>query len=112
MKRSQLIRLGAAVSLFSLSLLPSARAAGSATWNLNPGNDYWYSTSSWTPTTIPNTISDTATFGVSNVTTIYEAPGGLLTNLGTFAFNQGASAYSINFATNLYPSNDRGGRDE
>jgi autotransporter-associated beta strand protein len=104
MKRSQLIRLGAAVSLFSLSLLPSARAAGSATWNLNPGNDYWYSTSSWTPTTIPNTISDTATFGVSNVTTIYEAPGGLLTNLGTFAFTQSASAYSINFATNLYPA--------
>jgi autotransporter-associated beta strand protein len=104
MKRSQLIRLGAAVSLFSLSLLPSARTAGSATWNLNPGNDYWYSTSSWTPTTIPNTISDTATFGVSNVTTIYEAPGGLLTNLGTFAFTQSASAYSINFATNLYPA--------
>jgi len=103
-KHSQLARLGAAVSLFSLSLLPSARAAGSATWNLNPTNNLWYSTSNWTPATIPNTVSDTATFGVSNVTTIFEVPGGLGTSLGTFAFNQGASAYSINFATNLRPA--------
>jgi len=90
-----------------LMLLLAARStafAGSATWNLNPTNNTWYSASNWTPATVPNTISDTATFGVSNVTTIYDAPGGLLTNLGTFAFNQGASAYSINFAANLYPA--------
>ena len=70
----------------------------------HPLNNVWDFASNWTPATIPNTISDTATFGVSNVTAIGYAPGGLLSNLGTFAFNQGASAYTIYFATNLYPA--------
>src|SRR5262249_39125918 len=78
--------------------------ADSASWNLNPTSTIWYTASNWTPATVPNTISDTATFGVSNVTAIFDAPGGLLTNLGTFLFNEGASAYTINFAANLYPA--------
>lgn len=102
MKHSQLIPLGVAVSLFSLSLLPSARAAGSAIWNLNPPSNLWYGATNWTPATIPNNIADTATFGVSNTTSIFQAPGGLLADLGTFAFNPGASAYTINFAANLF----------
>jgi autotransporter-associated beta strand protein len=104
LRRRARVFLLAAVLLPLLLLTASSSFAGSATWNLNPTNNTWYSASNWTPATVPNTISDTATFGVSNVTAIYYAPGGLLTNLGTFAFNPGASAYSINFANNLYPA--------
>jgi autotransporter-associated beta strand protein len=93
----------AMVLTLSLAALNTADA-GSATWNLNPTNNQWYTASNWTPATVPNSISDTATFGASNVTTIYNAPGGLLANLGTFAFNQGASAYSINFDAYPYPA--------
>src|SRR5690349_6708450 len=88
--------------IFSTFLLDAR--AGSATWNLNPGSSIWYTSSNWTPATAPNTISDTATFGVSNLTTLSYAPGGLLSSLGTFAFVPGASAYTINFADNLYPA--------
>jgi autotransporter-associated beta strand protein len=110
--RTQAQRAGARIHLMIKALLLPVLVfaltnhtahAGSATWNLNPTNNQWYTASNWTPATVPNTISDTATFGVSNVTTIYDAPGGLLANLGTFAFNQGASAYSINFAADFRP---------
>jgi len=95
------------VGLLSASLLVLAAVAGhasSATWNLSPSNGIWYSASNWTPATVPNTISDTATFGVSNITTLSYAPGGLLSDLGTFAFTSDASPYTINFANNLYPA--------
>src|SRR5262245_4556256 len=77
---------------FVLVLSVHTSQADSATWNLNPTSSIWYTASNWTPATVPNTISDAATFGVSNVTAIFDAPGGLLTNLGTFLFNEGASA--------------------
>lgn len=93
-----------AVFLVTAASIAHAAFAGSATWNLNPGSGLWYGASNWTPATIPNTLSDTATFGLSNITALTEAPGGLLSNLGTFAFTPGASAYTINFANNLYPA--------
>jgi autotransporter-associated beta strand protein len=107
MKLHRLLSLTASLGLILFvapGFMPRAEAAGSATWNLSPGTSIWYSASNWTPATVPNTISDTATFGVSNITTLSYAPGGLLSNLGTFAFTSGASAYTINFANNLYPA--------
>jgi len=47
--------------------------AGSATWNLNPTSGDWNTASNWTPNTVPNSPTDTATFGVSNITTITSA---------------------------------------
>src|SRR5580765_477217 len=45
---------------------PSAAFAGSATWDLNPGSGDWNTATNWTPTTMPNSSADTATFAFSN----------------------------------------------
>src|SRR4029077_10674858 len=51
----------------SLMLLLSAIArAGSATWDLHPGSGDWNTAGNWTPPTVPNASTDTATFGLSN----------------------------------------------
>ena len=44
--------------------------AGDATWNLNPADNVWHNPTNWTPATVPNSRSDTATFGVSNTTRV------------------------------------------
>src|SRR5947207_1946889 len=51
--------------LFSLVLAVDARA-GSATWNVNPASDDWNRAANWTPHTVPNGPTDTATFPNSN----------------------------------------------
>ena len=99
--KPEVLRYAVAVLFFS-GLLSSARAVGDATWETTPTSSYWYSTTNWTPENVPNTINDTATFGVSSITTINEAPGGLTTNLGAFVFTPGASAYTIDFSRDLY----------
>ena len=60
------------ISLFSVLLLLSANAiqAGSASWKVNPPTNNWNSASNWTPATIPNSSSDTATFPTSNVSDV------------------------------------------
>ncbi len=93
--------LPALLALF-LPALPGARAAGSATWNTTATSGVWYTNTNWTPAVVPNTIADTATFGVSNITAISFAPGGFNSNLGSFVFNPGASAYVITFSRDLY----------
>ena len=92
----------AAVAASFLCLSASSRASGSATWNLNPTSGTWFTASNWTPANIPNTISDTAPLGVSNITTLTNAPGGFTTSLGSFVFIPGASAYTINFDNVLH----------
>jgi len=44
--------------------------AGSATWNLNPATNDWNTATNWTPVTVPNATTDTATFGASNTTSV------------------------------------------
>jgi autotransporter-associated beta strand protein len=66
--------------------------AGSATWNLNPTNSDWNTANNWTPATVPNGPSDTATFALSNapdadITTDTEVNG--------IVFSSGASAATI-----------------
>ena len=80
------------ITLFS-SLFAQIASAGSATWNLNPVSGDWNSATNWTPNTVPNGVSDTATFGVSNQSEIsFSAP----TKVDGMVFNPGASAYTIN----------------
>jgi hypothetical protein len=40
--------------------------AGSAQWDLNPGSGDWNTAANWTPMTVPNGPSDTATFAATN----------------------------------------------
>ena len=50
--------------------LATLTPAGTAIWDLNPRSDDWNTTTNWTPMTVPNGPSDTATFGFSNITHI------------------------------------------
>ncbi len=88
-------QLGAATAFF-VSICTVQ--AGSATWNLNPTDDLWHTAGNWTPATVPNDELDTASFGVSNTTTIlineYGA-GGLITTVDKLVFEEGASSYTI-----------------
>ena len=68
-------RLHAPVYILRAVLLPfllsaTSSFAGSATWNLNPTSGDWNTATNWTPATVPNGPTDTATFGVSNITGI------------------------------------------
>ena len=44
--------------------------AGSATWNQNPTSNEWNTVSNWTPETVPDALTDVATFAVSNTTSV------------------------------------------
>ena len=79
--------------LFLLSIQPSH--AGSATWNLNPISSDWNTAANWTPPTVPNGPSDTATFDSSTTTDISPAPGTGSIEVDSIVFNPGASAYTI-----------------
>lgn len=70
---------------------------GSATWNLNPVDDDWINPNNWTPATVPNGPSDTATFGVSNMSIISLT---IDTELAEMVFQPGASGYVVGTAPN------------
>ncbi len=76
-----------------LLLIPDAPAhAGSAAWNLDPVSNDWNTAANWTPATVPDSPAATATFGVSNQTSV--------SNLGNvdvdgISFNPGASGFTI-----------------
>jgi autotransporter-associated beta strand protein len=96
MKVPNLIRFPTCLRLFqllTLGLLADAHA-GSATWNLSPVSGFWSNTGNWTPATVPQG-TDTATFSVSNITSISETLG--IGSLGAYHFIGGASAYTITY---------------
>ena len=72
---------------------------GSATWNLNPSNDFWEDASNWTPATVPNGPNDTATFGVSNITNPLISYPGDEYELNGIVFDAGASQFTISVAS-------------
>ena len=83
------------ISLFSILLLflaSSVTRAGSATWNLNPTNSDWNIAANWTPATVPNSTTDTATFVLSNTTDL--SLSGII-NVAGVVFNVGASSYTF-----------------
>ena len=65
--------------------------AQDATWLLNPGSNDWNTGTNWSSVAVP---TGTATFGQSNVTSIFFSPG--LTTVGTLTFNANAPAYNFN----------------
>ena len=75
----------------SLFLSLATAHAGSATWNLNPTNGDWNTFTNWTPETVPNSETDVATFGQSNVTDI-SVPS---TQVDSVIFGADASPYSF-----------------
>jgi len=77
--------------LLTLSVALNAHAA-SATWNLNPSNGDWNTAGNWTPATVPNGSTDTATFDVSNQTSLTLSAN---TEVNGIVFNAGASAFTI-----------------
>jgi autotransporter-associated beta strand protein len=80
---------GAAIFLGSIL----GATAGSATWKAAPTDGNWSNSTNWTPKTVPNGASDTATFGSSSLTSIgISAP----TEVASIVFQPGASAFSIN----------------
>src|SRR5271157_4463189 len=67
--------------------------AQNATWLLNPGSGDFSTAANWAPAAVP---TGTATFGVSNTTTITFSANN--TSVGTLQFNAGAPTY--NFTVN------------
>jgi autotransporter-associated beta strand protein len=66
--------------------------ADSATWKLNPTNGDWNTAANWSPSTVPNGPSDTATFDVSNTTGISLSAN---TEVNGILFDAGASSFTI-----------------
>jgi hypothetical protein len=66
--------------------------AGSATWQTAPTSGDWNTAANGTPNTVPNSPSDIATFGSSNITNV-STPA--LIQLDGIVFNLGASAFTI-----------------
>src|SRR5438093_1240601 len=67
--------------------------AGSATWNLNPTSSDWDTAANWTPATVPDGRQDTATFGLSNTTSVSISDR---TQVNGIVFENCASAFAIN----------------
>ena len=83
---------GAAALLLAGTCLSAVTAhAQDATWLPNPGSNNWNTGTNWSPGVVP---TGTATFGQSNVTSIFFSPG--LTTVGTLTFNANAPAYNFN----------------
>src|SRR3954468_11648930 len=81
------------ISAFAL-VAPHLVYAGSATWKQSPFSDDWYwPDDNWTPRTIPNGPSDTATFDTSNQTAI--SVSSYQPEISGIVFNPGASAFTF-----------------
>jgi autotransporter-associated beta strand protein len=87
------LRRAGRLGLLPLTCLALRTAyAGSATWNLNPATNDWNTASNWTPATVPNAITDVATLGTSNTTSVSNP---VLTNLAALIFTADAPPYTI-----------------
>ncbi len=75
-----------------LALTSQLARAGSATWDLNPTNGDWNMAENWTPATVPNGASDTATSTSSMLTGVFTSAD---TTLSSVAFDPGAASFTI-----------------
>jgi autotransporter-associated beta strand protein len=89
--RLRLLSMTVAMLLLLISTA-SSTFAGSATWKTSPGSGDWGTASNWTPATVPNGASDTATFASSNVRNVAISADTVVSDI---AFNAGASAFTI-----------------
>jgi hypothetical protein len=72
---------------FILMLSIQSSRAGSARWKASPATGDWNTATNWTPQTVPNGLSDTATFATSNTTTVSLSAN---TEVNSIVFNPGA----------------------
>src|SRR5436309_2967903 len=77
---------------FILMLSIETSQAASATWKTGPATGDWNHAANWTPPTIPNGTSDTATFATSNRRAVSVSAN---TEVNGIVFNAGASAFTI-----------------
>src|SRR3954466_13987518 len=80
------------ILLISIALTGQRSFGGSATWNANPTSNDWNTAANWTPNTVPDSHSDVATLGVSNITSV-SLDGEF--QLAEIVFNPGASAFTL-----------------
>src|SRR6266850_3090048 len=80
--------------ILSLSLVIHAYA-GSATWNLNSTNGDWNTAANWTPHTVPNGLTDIATFDTSSITQVSNQK---LIVLASIEFAPNASVFTISIS--------------
>src|SRR5712691_3139096 len=93
MQRHACFRRAGRLGLLSLVVLSLHTAqAGSATWNLSPTSGDWNTAANWTPATVPNGPSDTATFASSNITGVSLSAA---TEINGIVLNSSASAFTI-----------------
>ena len=96
MKRSfALRRTFIALAAFAFNILFAAQSirANSATWSANPNSGDWNDPGNWTPMTVPNGAADTATFSVSNQTSLFF--NAFTMQLASIVFDTGASVFTI-----------------
>jgi autotransporter-associated beta strand protein len=67
--------------------------AGSATWSANPVSGDWNTAENWTPNTVPNSMTDIATFGTSAITQVSLTDTTI--DLGSIVFSPGANGFTI-----------------
>src|SRR6478736_5749667 len=80
------------VVLLLLRAAAGASFAGSATWKAAPATGDWNTAANWTPATVPNSPTDTATFATSNLTGVALSS---VISVNGIVFNSGASAFTI-----------------
>src|SRR6266568_1910507 len=90
--RAWALLLIAATILTLLLSTASSSFAGSATWLASPPTGNWNHAANWTPATIPNGPSDTATFATSNRTGVSLSAN---TEVNGIVFNAGGNAFTI-----------------
>ena len=66
--------------------------ADSATWSMNPPSGDWNTATNWMPPTVPNGLSDVATFSLSNETSVSISA---VTDVSSVVFDPSASAFTI-----------------
>jgi hypothetical protein len=80
------------LSVFLLCVVFQSSYAGSATWGSAPSSSDWNTATNWTPASVPNGPSDTATFGASSIVGLSTSAN---TEVNGIVFNSGASAFAI-----------------
>jgi hypothetical protein len=98
MKRLLVPFVAALSPAFILILGTQTSQADSATWKTSPATGDWNHAANWTPPTIPNGPSDTATFAASNTTGVSLSAN---TEVNGIVFNPGASAFTITVGPTL-----------
>ena len=103
---SIIIHVRAIGALYRLALLPALclllttqpSEAGSATWGLTPTSGDWNTAANWTPQTVPNALTDIATFSTSNITRVSLSSNVTLDGL---VFDSSASAFTIDVGSSF-----------